>query len=216
MKAIIGSKVCGRAGLSVAMGGLLGALMLLAGCGSPPPATAPATPPDMSWVPQAREVAQSVPPQLLSVLQAEIARGGPEGAVEVCRDKAPAMAREASAKTGWAIRRVSLRNRNPKAVPDNWERAALEDFDRRAAAKEPLGGLERADVVVENGQPMQRYIRALPTVDLCLNCHGRADRISPAVQAKLKQIYPEDRGVGYQAGEIRGAITLKRALVAAR
>jgi hypothetical protein len=196
----------------------LAALLGLAGCESPKPAaaTAAAQPPDLSWVPEARQVAQSVPPRLLAVLQEEIARGGPEGAVQVCRDKAPALAREASEKSGWAIRRVSLRHRNPRAVPDAWERAALDDFDRRAAAKEPPGSLERADVVVENGQPMRRYIRALPTIDLCLQCHGTAERVSPAVKARLQGLYPDDRAVGYQAGEIRGAITLKRPLVAAR
>jgi hypothetical protein len=40
--------------------------------------------------------------------------------------------------------------------------------------------------------------------------------VSPAVKARLKDLYPDDRAVGYQAGEIRGAITLKRPLVAAR
>jgi hypothetical protein len=189
---------------------LLGAAAALASCGTPSPAPAP----DLSWVPEARQVAQSVPPRLLAVLTEEIARGGPEGAVEVCRDKAPAMARAASEQTGWAIRRVSLRQRNPKAVPDAWERAALEDFDRRAAAKEPPATLERAEVVIENGRPVQRYVRALPTVDLCLNCHGRDERVSPAVQARLKALYPDDRAVGYSVGEIRGAITLKRAVAA--
>jgi hypothetical protein len=33
------------------------------------------------------------------------------------------MAAAASQNTGWAIRRVSLKNRNPKAVPDAWEQA---------------------------------------------------------------------------------------------
>ena len=40
------------------------------------------------------------------------------------------MAKTASEQTGWAIRRVSLKNRNPKAVPDAWERETLEEFDR--------------------------------------------------------------------------------------
>ena len=69
---------------------------------------------------------------------------------------------------------MSLRERNPKAVPDAWERAALEDFDRRAAAGESPATLEKAEVVVENGQKMQRYMRALPTQALCLSCHGPA------------------------------------------
>ncbi|MBK9360402.1 MAG: DUF3365 domain-containing protein [Rubrivivax sp.] len=183
---------------------LLPALALgLAGCASGPSQ-------DTAWQAEARQVAASVPPRLLTVLQAEIARGGPAGAVEVCRDKAPAMARAASEQSGWAIRRVSLRNRNPKAVPDAWERAALEDFDRRAAAGEPPAQLERVEVVNDGGRRLQRYMRALPTQDLCVQCHGTPDRISPAVAAKLTQIYPQDRAVGYRVGQIRGAITLYR------
>lgn len=188
------------------------ALLVLAGCAqAPAPAPAPA---DMSWLPQAREVAQNVPPRLLAVLQDEIARGGFEGAVQACRVKAPEMARAASEQTGWQIRRVSLRERNPRAVPDAWERAALEDFDRRAAAHEPPAGLERAEVVSEGGQTVRRYIRALPTMDLCLNCHGKPERLNPAVVARLKELYPNDRGVGYANGEIRGAITLRRVVAA--
>ena len=191
------------------------ALLALAGCAqAPAPAAAPAAA-DMSWLPQAREISQTVPPRLLAVLQEEIARGGFGGAVEVCRDKAPAMARAASEQTGWQIRRVSLRERNPRAVPDAWERAALEDFDRRAAAHEGGASLERAEVVMEGGQAVCRYIRALPTMELCVNCHGRPERLNPAAAARIKELYPADRAVGYQVGEIRGAITLKRVVAAA-
>jgi hypothetical protein len=172
------------------------------------PAAAQSTEP--AWVPQAKAVAMSVPPKLLAVLQDEIARSGPEGAITSCRDQAPAMARAASEQTGWQVRRVSLRNRNPKAVPDAWERAALEDFDRRAAAGDPPAQLERAEMVEKDGRTVQRYMRALPTVDLCLSCHGTADRVSDAVRTRLKAHYPDDRAVGYRAGEIRGAITLVR------
>lgn len=186
---------------------LAAAAALLAGCATDAPAPKPA---DMGWVPEARNVATSTPPKLLAVLQEEIAKGGPESAIEVCRDKAPAMARAASEQSGWNVKRVSLRNRNPRAVPDAWERAALEDFDRRAAAKESPATLERAEVTIENGQAVQRYMRALPTMPLCTQCHGPADKLSPAVTAKLKALYPDDRATGYAVGEIRGAMTLRR------
>ena len=97
-------------------------------------------------------MAGSVPPKLLAMLVDEIAKGGPESAIAVCSEKAPQMAKAASEATGWSIRRVSLRNRNPSAVPDAWERAALEDFDRRAAAGEAPATLEKVELVTR-GRP---------------------------------------------------------------
>jgi len=166
---------------------------------------------ESAWLGDARQVASAVPPKLLATLTQAIDKSGPEGAIAVCRDEAPKLARAASEQTGWAIRRVSLRERNPKAVPDAWERAALEDFDRRATAGESPATLEKAEVVVENGQKMQRYMRALPTQALCLACHGPAASLSPAVTAQLNALYPADKAVGYRVGDIRGAMTIKRA-----
>lgn len=165
---------------------------------------------DAAWIPQARKVAGEVPPRLLATLTQAIEKGGPDGAIVVCREEAPRLAKAASEQSGWQVRRVSLRPRNPKAVPDAWERAALEDFDRRAAAGESPATLERAEVVVEGGQSVQRYMRALPTQSLCLACHGESAQLSPAVSARLKELYPDDRAVGYTAGQIRGAMTIKR------
>ena len=183
-------------------GSWLGAAMLFAAiaAGAQEPA----------WLGEARKVAGSVPPKLLAVLTEEIGKSGPEGAIMVCRDRAPQMAKAASEETGWSIRRVSLRNRNPRAVPDAWERAALEDFDRRAAAGESPATLEKAEVVTEDGKQSYRYMRALPTQPLCLNCHGSAEQLTPAVKEKLKALYPDDKAVGYRPGEIRGAMTIRK------
>lgn len=166
---------------------------------------------EAAWVNEARQVASQVPPKLLATLTAAIDKDGAAGAIAVCRDEAPKLAKAASEQSGWNIRRVSLRPRNPKAVPDAWERAALEDFDRRAAAGEGPAKLEKAEVIVEDGKQVQRYMRALPTQQLCLSCHGAAASLSPAVAAQLNALYPADQAVGYQVGDIRGAMTIKRA-----
>lgn len=167
---------------------------------------------DAAWVGDARKVATAIPPKLLAVLTEEIGKGGPEGAIGVCRDVAPQMAKTASAETGWAIRRVSLRNRNPRAVPDAWERAVLEDFDRRAAAGEAPATLEKAEIVVVDGKQHYRYMRALPVQPLCLNCHGAPEQLTPAVRQKLKELYPDDKATGYKPGDIRGAMTIRKQL----
>lgn len=158
---------------------------------------------------EARKVASSLPPKLLGVLQEEIKKSGPEGAIPVCRDMAPKMAGEVFQQTGWKIKRVSLKPRNEaRAIPDAWEQAALEDFDKRAAAGEPPAQLEKGEKVGNE----YRYVKALPVQPLCLSCHGPVDQISPAVKAVLGQHYPNDRATGYSAGQIRGAISVRKPL----
>ena len=167
---------------------------------------------DDPWVGEARGVASALPPRLLSVLKAEIDQGGLASAVAVCNEKAPQMGKAASDESGWQVRRVSLKPRNPKAVPDAWEREVLADFDRRAAAGESPATLERAEIVPTDGRPHYRYLRALPVQELCTSCHGQPDAMDPAVRARLQALYPGDQAVGYRPGQIRGAMALKKAV----
>ncbi len=173
-----------------------------------PDASAPVT--DGIWVTEARGISEAVPPKLVTVLVSEIQKGGPVSAINVCKEEAPKMARAASEKTGWQIRRVSLGNRNPKAVPDAWEKATLEAFERRLAEGAEVTRLERAEVVVEDGQPVRRYMRALPVQKLCLQCHGTPETLGAGVAPRLTELYPQDRALGYLEGQIRGAMSLRQ------
>lgn len=183
------------------------AVSLLVGCAVPPPAPVAAPP---GYLDEARGLAATVPAGLLTVLTAELNRSGAAGAIEVCRDKAPEMARAASERSGWNVRRASLRNRNPNGVPDAWERAALERFDAQAAAGVAPATLETHQVVSEDGKSYFRYAKALPTQPLCMQCHGPADQLSAPVKARLQALYPSDRATGYTPGQIRGALFLKK------
>lgn len=164
---------------------------------------------DDAMLGEARKVATTLPPKLLAALQEEISKSGPEGAILVCKDMAPKMAGEISRQTGWKIKRVSLKARNAaRAIPDAWEKAALEDFDKRAAAGEPPAQLEKGEKVDNE----YRYVKALPVQPLCLSCHGPVDQLTPAVKSALAQHYPNDLATGYSVGQIRGAISVRKPL----
>ena len=164
---------------------------------------------DDAMLVEARKVATTLPPRLLAALQQEISKSGPEGAILVCKDMAPKMAGEISQQTGWKIKRVSLKARNDaRAIPDAWEKAALEDFDKRAAAGEPPAQLEKGERVDNE----YRYVKALPVQPLCLGCHGPVDQLPPAVKSALAQHYPNDLATGYSVGQIRGAISVRKPL----
>ena len=164
---------------------------------------------DDAMLGEARKVATTLPPKLLAALQQEISKSGPEGAILVCKDMAPKMAGEISRQTGWKIKRVSLKARNDaRAIPDAWEKAALEDFDKRVAAGESPAQLEKGEKVDNE----YRYVKALPVQPLCLSCHGPVDQLTTAVKSALAQHYPNDLATGYSVGQIRGAISVRKPL----
>jgi uncharacterized Ntn-hydrolase superfamily protein len=161
--------------------------------------------PSAEMVAQAQALAGQFVGTLLPTLQAAMQEGGPVQGIEVCADAAPRIAADLSQASGWQVSRVSLRARNQQtAVPDAWEAQVLTDFDLRQRAGEPAGQINQAAMV--NGQ--FRYMQAQPTGELCLTCHGTD--ISSDVRAALAQHYPADTATGYAAGQIRGAISLRK------
>jgi len=55
-----------------------------------------------------------------------------------------------------------------------------------------------------------RFMKAIPMAANCLQCHGT--EISPAVSAKLTELYPQDKAVGYKEGDLRGAFVVVKNL----
>jgi methyl-accepting chemotaxis protein len=87
----------------------------------------------------------------------------------------------------------SLNPRNPKNQPDDFERRALEIFQRDPARKEYS---ERAAV---NGKEMMRYAQPIRLTQDCLVCHGDpAGQKGPFGWAKE----------GMKAGDLRGAFSV--------
>jgi hypothetical protein len=143
-------------------------------------------------------------------LSTAIKSGGAVNAIEVCKTKAPAIAADISRKHGWKIARTSLRLRNPKNAPDAWEIKVLNDFEARKAKGEDPAQMEYWELILSQRKKEYRYMKAIamPADSPCLTCHG--DKIDPAVDARLKALYPQDQATGYQQGDIRGAFTIRQ------
>ncbi|RIX48231.1 MAG: DUF3365 domain-containing protein [Rhodocyclales bacterium GT-UBC] len=154
-----------------------------------------------------------VVPKVVGAMQEAVAAQGVAGAIPVCKELAPNLIEEKRRETGWDIRRVSLKARNPgRATPDAWEVRQLADFNIRAANGEKPETLEKGEIVQIDGKPVFRYIKALPTAEVCLKCHGPSETLDAGLKAKLTESYPHDQATGYSKGEIRGGLTVKRPL----
>lgn len=152
---------------------------------------------------EGRAIARAFGTELRDALQAAMNVGGPLAAIQVCNERAPAIARAAAERSGAAVGRTSLQLRNPANAPDAHERGVLVAFAAALEAGEADPPPERLDVL-EDGSV--RYMSAIVTQPPCLACHGES--LAPQVATAIDALYPQDEARGYRAGELRGAFTV--------
>ena len=172
----------------------------------------PVSSPEQNMLSDARKLSGEFVQKLGGILKQQLESAGTESALSVCKEVAPAMSAQYS-NDSRIVKRVSLKPRNGVlGVPDAWEADQLKQFEMTAAAGKPAAEIETHAVTSEKDGRWFRYMKAIPTQAMCLQCHGGPDNIKPNVQALLKQLYPNDSAVGYKAGDIRGAISVKEKL----
>jgi len=158
-------------------------------------------------VDEAKMITKMFAGQLQKELKGAMEAGGPVNALGVCNTEAMPITASASNDSGAIVSRVSLKNRNPENVPNDLQAVVLEEFEKRAAEGESVETMASATVTkLDNGKHQLQFMKALPTGGVCLACHGEA--IEPDLQAKLDELYPDDKAVGYTLGEVRGAIVV--------
>lgn len=150
----------------------------------------------------ARAITKTFQERLKAELQAAMKQDGPVAAIGVCHSRAPEVAAELGAETGWKVARTSLKTRNSANAPTKAEKQVMEEFERARADGIALATLEWWDAD-ENGFS---YMKAIPAQGMCMTCHG--ENIAPKLREKLDTLYPEDTATGFSPGDIRGAFTL--------
>lgn len=143
--------------------------------------------------------------ELKSTLQASMKANGTLESVAVCRVEAPKIAEKVSQQNGISVARTSLRYRNQANKPDAWERSVLEQFEQRKIKGEEVDTLDFSEVTELDGKNVFRYMKAIPTAEICLSCHG--SNIPEPLAAKINSLYPDDNATGFSLGDIRGAFT---------
>ena len=166
---------------------------------------------DSDMLTQSRAVTQAMLKELGQKLQSSMAEGGPINAIGVCHLQAPDIANRASTNNQAKISRVGTRARNPvMGVPNDWQAKALAQFDAALARGEKPADIEFAETVITPSGKEFHFAKPIVLQPMCVSCHGSPEQISPEVKAKLNELYPNDKAVGYQPGQLRGAVVLSR------
>ena len=143
-------------------------------------------------------------------LKAAMKAGGPVKAIEVCNVVAPSIAAAQSKERGLNVRRTALKLRNPNNAPDDFEVKVLEKFAADIAAGKDPKTLAYAEAVKTDDGTELRFMKAIPTGEVCLKCHG--GNVAPEVKAAIGELYPEDQATGFKAGDLRGAFSVSKKL----
>lgn len=158
---------------------------------------------------ESRKAAASLLKDTKSTFKAFAVTGDMALAARGCSGEAHKIAAYYMDSTGNYIRRVSLKNRSAGNVPDDYERAILEKFDKLNEAGLVTDGFEDYRVVTTDGKKTMRYMAPIKTKKGCLKCHGVVSEIPAPVKEFLAERYPGDLATGYKVGDIRGAVSVK-------
>jgi len=148
--------------------------------------------------------------QLQKKLLTAVSENGPVAALSVCNETAPEITTTISTDSGIGLKRTSLKVRNTSNAPDEWELKVLQDFEQQKAAGAGFKQLQYSEVVDMDGKQVLRYMKAIPTMEKCLACHG--SDIAPPIAEKLDALYPQDQARDFKAGDIRGAFSTQEVL----
>lgn len=162
-----------------------------------------------------RDEAERLIKQFASELKGELVSamktGGPLNAIGVCSIKAPQIADNISQASDWTVGRSSHKLRNLANEPDDYTAVAIAEFLKRQANGEKPDTMIKAETREESGERIFRMVKAIPTGEVCLACHG-GESVKGEVEAAIKEYYPSDSARGFKIGEMRGVFTLKRVL----
>lgn len=164
--------------------------------------------PDPELLRAGDEAAAALSSRLSSALVAAMADGGPLAAIHLCHDQALPLT--TGPLEGFpnvlALKRTSLRLRNPANAPDAAEQQALAHADALLAKGEkPMTFAQRVPASANHPEELRVY-RPIHVQPACLTCHGSMDTQPAPLRAALAQRYPADAAHGYRNGEWRGLV----------
>ncbi len=178
-------------------------LVMAAGCNSTTP-TAPSARPSKEFrtvveltpaQQQQKQAAIAAKDKLFAALFAELtssmAEDGPAKSIEVCKSRAPELARAVSEESGVQIGRTSFQLRNPENRPPNW---AVDFVQDRIAEPQHVA-------LPDDGLGV---LLPIPLKDTCLQCHGNDEQILPEVKDAILALYPGDAATDFAEGDLRG------------
>jgi hypothetical protein len=145
---------------------------------------------------------------LQSNMKKNMKAGGAIQAADFCSKKATDIEKKVNAnyQKGVSVKRISLKTRNPNNMPKSDEKLVLEQIqnDFENGKKVPKMIVKH---ISKNKYKVYKPIFLEKKV--CLKCHGDIKHRDKKAYKIIKEKYPHDKAINYNAGDFRGAFVVE-------
>jgi len=128
---------------------------------------------------------------LLSELTASIGANGVSKSIEICKTRAPELAKSIGDEFGLRIGRTSFKLRNAESKPPSWATTFVDEHIEK-----------EVNVALDDDQ--LGVLLPIRLKESCIKCHGSKESVSPEVADAIAGHYPQDNAMGFSEGDLRG------------
>ena len=125
-----------------------------------------------------------------------IQKKGTLEAVAFCNEAAYPITDSMAVVYSATIKRVSDKPRNPENMANSKEIDYIRKF------QSDIDNANEPEAIIEEFTETVSFYYPITTNTMCLQCHGKS--VDSEVYKTIKNLYPEDKAVGYSENEVRG------------
>ncbi|WP_225035707.1 DUF3365 domain-containing protein [Winogradskyella sp. SM1960] len=132
-------------------------------------------------------------------LMGTIQKKGTLEALDFCNVQAYPLTDSMAVVHNATIKRVTDKPRNPNNKANTEELEYINNF------KQVIANSEESKPLVKEMDDKVKVYYPITTNNMCLQCHGKLNKtIEASTLARIKNLYPMDKAIGYDINEVRG------------
>lgn len=146
------------------------------------------------------EISQATFKALSEKLTEQMKMGGTAQAIPFCNVEAIPLTQELSEEYNVTIKRTSDKLRNQKNNPSARELEIINIYHKLISEKKEI-----TPIIEVDSNNNKHYYAPIILKANCLACHGKVEEfVSVKTDSIIKSLYPNDKAIGYNEGDLRG------------
>ncbi|MCW7467737.1 DUF3365 domain-containing protein [Leptospira levettii] len=131
-------------------------------------------------------------------LSTAMSDGGTTSAIPFCNQNALDFTSKMGQTNNVTLKRVTDKPRNGNNLLSLEEMLVFKEIQKQKSGEGVF-----PNRVISSDRNVTVYI-PIPMMGQCVQCHGKPEEMSVETKSILKKLYPSDKAVGYQIGDLRG------------